>query len=82
MSHNLAFFGLDGIRYLDEISDRNLVLYFRHELTRGAFSDLSPRTRRRLVINGILIRRGLSGWELTIKGKKILEGLRENPPSL
>lgn len=78
MSYSLAVFGLDGIRHLDEISDRNLVWYFRYELTRGAFSELSPQARKRMIINGILVRRGMSGWDLTIKGKRILDELREN----
>ena len=77
--------GLDGLRYLDEISDRNLVHYFRQELVRinrGLHVNLTASTRRRLIVNGILVRHGMSTWELTIKGKRILEGLREKSPSL
>jgi hypothetical protein len=81
MSSTLAAFGLDGIKYLDEISDRNLVWCFRYELgriNRGQHADLTVGTRRRLIVNGILVRHGMSSWELTVKGKRILEGLREN----
>lgn len=77
MSYNLAAFGLDGIRYLDEISDRNLVWMFRSQLTRGAINELSHGVRRRMIVNGILVRHGFN-WELTVKGRRILEGLREN----
>jgi len=79
MSSTLAF-GLDGIRYLDEISDRNLVWCYRNELisiSKGQHAYLTASNRRHLIVNGILFRHGMSTWELTIKGKKILEGLRE-----
>jgi hypothetical protein len=81
MSSTLAAFGLDGIKYLDEISDRNLVWSFRSQLTRGATNELGHGVRKRMIVNGILVRHGFK-WELTIKGKRILEGLRENSPSL
>lgn len=75
--------GLDGIRYLDEISDRNLVYCYRHELTRGAFQDLSPSVRKRMIVNGILIRQGrssigASNFTLTTKGMRILRDLEKN----
>jgi hypothetical protein len=73
----MTVLGLDGLRYLDEISDRNLVWSFRYELTRGAFNELRPKVRKRMLVNGILVRHGFY-WELTVKGKRILEGLREN----
>jgi hypothetical protein len=73
----MTVLGLDGLRYLDEISDRNLVWSFRSELTRGATGELTSSVRKRMIVNGIIARRGFK-WELTVKGKRILEGLREN----
>lgn len=83
---SISAFGLDGLRHLDEISDRNLVWHFRSELTRGAFLEMSLSVRRRMAIHGILTRtkeaRGHTQWKLTIKGKRILRDLGKKRLSL
>jgi len=68
--------GLDGLRRLDEISDRNLVWYYRDELERidkGMYSTLAHRERRKLVIRGLLSSSHRIPCQLTDKCRRILE---------
>jgi hypothetical protein len=78
----LSVLGLDGLRQLDELSDRNIVWYNRDELERinkGMYSTLDHRARRRMQLHGILFKTHDTmhqfTWELTAKGKRILESL-------
>lgn len=73
----ISAFGLDGIRYLDETSDRNLVWMNRFELTRGTVSEIHPNIRRRLAAFGLIVckNRIRSEWELTAKCRRILRDL-------
>ena len=71
----LALFGVDGIRYLDEISDMNLVYYFRIELNRinkGQFTNMSSGDKKRLIKTGIVLYTKPGVWELSPKGKRLL----------
>lgn len=78
-------FGLEVLRYLDELSDRNLVWIYRHELTLiggGHRAHLTHCSRRRLKLRGIMVRGMPAVWALTEKGEEILESLDEKPLSL
>jgi hypothetical protein len=76
----ISLFGLDGIRYLDKVSDYNLVYYNRIELSRidkGQFTTLSGREKRRLIHAGILLYNRPDRWELSPKGKMLLDSIQQ-----
>jgi hypothetical protein len=79
----ISLFGLDGITYLNEVSDRNLVWYHRIELDRinkGWYTIIEFKDRRKLIECGILsysrICRGYN-WYLTDKGKRLLNSIQQ-----
>jgi len=72
---SISLFGIDGIRYLDEQSDKNIVYYYRIELNRidkGQFHNLRLSEWRKLIKCGILLHRYPDIWYLTPKGKRLL----------
>jgi len=80
---SIALLGIDGLRYLNEINDRNLVYYFRIELDRinkGQYTTIDIRDRRRLIKYGILsynrIRHAYCLY-LTDKGKRLLYSIQQ-----
>jgi hypothetical protein len=76
----MALFGLDGLRYLDEQSDRNLVYFFKIELERinkQQFTNLSGHNKKRLIKRGIILYTKPGIWELSQKGQRLLYSIQQ-----
>lgn len=78
---SIPLFGLDGMKYLDEQSDRNLVYYFKVELERinkGQFTILTKHDKKRLIECDILsYTHNCRAYNLylTDKGKRLLNSI-------